>query len=294
MKFLALASRAVREDRSARGTGLPHELCPRSALGIDGTRRCSAYLQISCHLLQPGQADVLRVLRERLNLMCRSKAEGGRRCSGRKATMPSAATGSPNYGPPPRPSTAVRRSRANILRHTQKQLRELFDAAVNAAPVDSVPALVSTVAYSYVADKIADAIAARLAAHGCPRKSWQRHLLCGALAAVAQAMADGEETARTAVKNCVAVALVAAGIPSIAADITGRAAADTLMKLTPIRHWEDVRRAVRLLAVSTCPKVADHPEVEQYCLRPLASELLSPAIQAELAESIRDVRSSVI
>jgi len=56
------------------------------------------------------------------------------------------------------------------------------------------------------------------------------------------------------------------------------------MKLAPIRHWEDMRRAVQLLAVSRCPNVADHPEVEQYCLQPLASELLSDAIQQELAE----------
>jgi hypothetical protein len=35
-----------------------------------------------------------------------------------------------------------------------------------------------------------------------------------------------------------------------------------------------------------CPNVADHPEVEQYRLRWLASELLSSAIQEELAESL--------
>lgn len=64
------------------------------------------------------------------------------------------------------------------------------------------------------------------------------------------------------------------------------------MKLTPVRLWEDVRRAVRLLAVSMCPNVADHPEVEQYCLQPLASELLSFEIQEELAESLPGVTPS--
>ena len=34
-----------------------------------------------------------------------------------------------------------------------------------------------------------------------------------------------------------------------------------------------VRRALQLLPVPICPDVADHPEVEQYCLRPPASEL---------------------
>jgi hypothetical protein len=64
------------------------------------------------------------------------------------------------------------------------------------------------------------------------------------------------------------------------------------MKLTPLQHWENVRRAVGLLAVSICPNVVDHPEVEQYCLRPLASELLSSAIQDELAESLLGDRPS--
>ena len=52
-----------------------------------------------------------------------------------------------------------------------------------------------------------------------------------------------------------------------------------------------VRRALQLLPVSICPDVADHPEVEQYCLRPLASELLSTEIQEELAESLPGDRS---
>ena len=64
------------------------------------------------------------------------------------------------------------------------------------------------------------------------------------------------------------------------------------MKLTPVRHWEDVRRAVQPLAVSMCPDVADHPEVEQYCLRPLALELLSSATQKELAQSLRGTAKS--
>jgi len=80
-------------------------------------------------------------------------------------------------------------------------------------------------------------------------------------------------------------------MPRLAAGLAGRAATDTLMKLTPVRHWEDVRRAVQLQAVSICPNVADHPEVEQYCLRPLASDLLSSAIQEELAESLPGDRS---
>ncbi|MGH3218424.1 MAG: hypothetical protein ACRDPY_06790 [Streptosporangiaceae bacterium] len=188
---------------------------------------------------------------------------------------------------PPRPSGRMRRSRAAVLQAAQKQLGDLLDAAVNAAPVDSAAAVVSAVDAD-VAGQIADAITATLEAHGCRRGSWQSHLLCGALAAVAQAMKAGEDLARTVVTEGVTAALAACGMPRLAAGLAGRAATDTLMKLTLVRHWEDVRRAVQLLAVSTCPNVADHPEVEQYCLLPLASELLSSAIQEELAQSLPD------
>ncbi len=60
------------------------------------------------------------------------------------------------------------------------------------------------------------------------------------------------------------------------------------MKLTPVRHYEDVPRAVQLLALTTCPNVGDHPEVQRYCLQPTASTLLAPALQEELAESMGD------
>ena len=179
----------------------------------------------------------------------------------------------------------MRRSREAVLRAAQKQLGDLLDATVNGAPVDSVAAL-RAAAVADVADQVADRITATLEAHGCPRGSWQSHLLCGALAAVAQAMKAGEDLAKTVVTEGVTAALAACGMPSLAAGLAGRAATDTLMKLTPVRHWEDVRRAVQLLAVSMCPNVADHPEVEQYCLRPLASEMLSSAIQEELAQSL--------
>ena len=55
-----------------------------------------------------------------------------------------------------------------------------------------------------------------------------------------------------------------------------------------IRHYKDARHAVQALAVAMCPEVTDHPEVEQYCLRPLTSAPLSSAMKEELAESLPD------
>jgi hypothetical protein len=231
--------------------------------------------------------------------MCRSKAEGGRRCPGKGGRSSVAVAGKPTGGGsarrgpsgpsgPSRPrggrSGRMRRSRAAVLREAQKQLGDLLDAVVNAAPVNSPTALLSA-ADADVADQIADKITATLEANGHAKGSWQSHLLCGALAAIARVMEAGEKVAKAVVTKGITSALVAAGMPRQAAGLAGRAATAALWKLTPVGRWEHVRRAVGLLAVSTCPNVANHPAVENYCLRPLASELLSSAIQEELAES---------
>jgi hypothetical protein len=214
--------------------------------------------------------------------MCRSKAEGGRRCKGRSRRGSSAAVNSTGGPAPSGPSGLFRRSRAAILRDAQEQLGDLLDAVVGAAPVNSVATLVSAADVD-IADRVADAIMSKLQAQGCPRGKWQSHLLCGALAAVAQGMKNGEDLARKAAAKGVTAALTSSGMPRLAAGLAARAAVDTLVSLSPARHWEDVRRAVQLLAVSMCPNAGDHPAVEEYCLRPLASQLLSDAIQEELA-----------
>jgi hypothetical protein len=167
----------------------------------------------------------------------------------------------------------------------QDQLGHLLDAAVDAAPDGSAEAQACA---ADVAGQVADAITASLEAHGCPRGRWQSHLLCGALAAVAQTMMAGEDLARAAVIEGVTAALAACAVRRPVAGLAGRAAADALMKVTPIRHYEDVRRAVQPLAMAMCPNVADHPKVQPYCLQPTASALLAPALQEELTESLRD------
>ena len=115
--------------------------------------------------------------------------------------------------------------------------------------------------------------------------------MCSALAAVAHAMKAGEDLAKSAVTEGVTAALTACGMPRLPARLAGRAAADKLISLMTAGHWEAVRRAVQLQAVAACPDVTEHPEVENYCVRPLASDVLSSAIQEELAESLPGDRS---
>jgi hypothetical protein len=160
----------------------------------------------------------------------------------------------------------------------QNQVGDFLDAVVDAAPDGSAEAQAWA---ADVSNQVADAIAAALKAHGCSRGG-QSHLLCGALAAVARAMMAGEDLLRTAVIAGVTAALAAGEVPRPVAGLAGRAGGDALMKVTPIRHYEDVLRAAQTLAMAMCPNVAGHPEVEQYCGRPIASAAVSSAIQQEL------------
>jgi hypothetical protein len=169
-----------------------------------------------------------------------------------------------------------------VLRDAKEQLGDLLDSGMDAAPVDSTADLVSAVDAD-AAGQIADAITASLKANGWPRRKWRRHLLCGALAATAHAMKAGEDLANTLITRGVTTALTSAGVPGPVAEMAARAAVDALKKLTPYRHWDDIHRGVQFLAVALCPAVENHPEVVEYCLRPLASDRLSDVLQQELA-----------
>jgi len=93
-------------------------------------------------------------------VMCRSKAEGGRRCPG-TGRRSSVAADSGGGSAPPGPSGRMRRSREAVLRAAQKQLGDYLDAVVAAAPIDSAAALVSA-ADADAAGQVADAITATL------------------------------------------------------------------------------------------------------------------------------------
>lgn len=213
--------------------------------------------------------------------MCQSKANGGRRCKPNKGRRSSATVRTGGSASPGLPAQ-IRRTRRAVLRDAKEQLDDLLDSIVDAAPVDSAVDLISAVDKD-AAGQIADAITASLKANGWPRSKWRSHLLCAALAATAHAMEASEDLAKTLVTQGVTTALTSAGIPGPVADIASRAAVGALMKLTPYRHWDDIRRGVQFLAVALCPAVENHPEVVEYCLRPLAKERLSDVLQQELA-----------
>jgi hypothetical protein len=170
-----------------------------------------------------------------------------------------------------------------VVRDAKAQLGELLDSVVDTAPVDSAASLVSAIDTD-AAGQISDALTASLKANGWPPSKWRSHLLCGALAAMAHAMDAGEDMVKKLITQGVTAALGSAGVPSPVADMAARAAVDALTKLPAYKQWDAVRRGIRMLAVAACPALENHPEVVNYCVRPLASDYLPDAIQRELAE----------
>jgi len=100
--------------------------------------------------------------------MCRSKAEGGRRCRGKSGRGSLAALGSTGSSAAPDPPGPMQRSREAVLREAQKQLGDLLDAVINAAP-DAPAAMVVSAIDADVASQVADAITTALEAHGVRR-----------------------------------------------------------------------------------------------------------------------------
>ncbi len=217
----------------------------------------------------------------RRNAMCQSKANGGRRCKPSKGRSSAAMTRAGGTAPPEL-SAQVRRTRRTVLRDAREQLGSLLDSVVDVAPVNSTADLVSAVDRD-AAGQIADAMTASLKDNTWRPSKWRSHQMCAALAATAHAMEAGEDQAKDLITQGVTTALASAGVPGPVAGIAAREALDALMKLTPCRHWDDIHRGLQFLAVALCPAMENHPEVVEYCLRPLASERLSDAVQQELA-----------
>lgn len=215
--------------------------------------------------------------------MCQSKADGGRRCKANKGRRSSATAIRTGGSVSQELSGQIRRTRRAVLRDAKEQLDELLDSVVDAAPVNLTAGLVSAIDAD-AARQIADAITASLKANGWPPSKWRSHLLCGALAATAHAMDAAEDKAKKLITRGVTTALTSADVPGPVAGMAARAAVDALTKLPGYKQWDAVRRGVRLLAVSVCPAVENHPEVVDYCIRPLESDYLPDAIRQELAD----------
>lgn len=179
-----------------------------------------------------------------------------------------------------RHSKAVTQARAEI---------ESWLAAAVASPPDSIQAMTGQTV-SMASDAVANAIVNALHSNGY-YWSDEDHVLCAFLAAAAQAMQQLQDRLEHAVSQIVTAVLATPrqqqrSIPAMLARIAAQAAVDELMRLAAVQHFDNLLRAIRILAVTRCPDPLHHRAVAQYCLSPLGKEVLSDATRQELLSSL--------
>jgi hypothetical protein len=160
-----------------------------------------------------------------------------------------------------------------------------------AADPPSTVAAATSQAVDALCDKVASAIVNTLHRKG-PRWSDADHVLCDFLAAAAHAMEKFRDQFQHYVEHIVATVLASRrgqkrqAIPEPVARVAAQAAVNALMKLTPAREFDDLLRAMRILAVATCPAPEQHRSVAIYCLAPLETGVLSSAMKQELTRAL--------
>jgi hypothetical protein len=126
----------------------------------------------------------------------------------------------------------------------------------------------------------------------------QNHLFCSVLAEVACSLQEVRDNLDQAIKH-ITLSLLTYEIgmkettnPDAVANAVANAAVksiDRLIETTPVaRHFDDLQRAVRILALLSCPSPARHPAVLRCALQPLGEPLVSKLIQDRLRIAIPD------
>jgi hypothetical protein len=113
----------------------------------------------------------------------------------------------------------------------------------------------------------------------------QKHFFCALLAGLACSMQEFKDNLDQAIKkvaSSVAVYIIAKKditIPAPVADAASQAAVEGIHKLIDnmpaVRNFNDLQRAVQILAVTTCPAPEKHEAVIRCCLKPLGAPIVS-------------------
>jgi hypothetical protein len=189
-------------------------------------------------------------------------------------------------------------------RPTQKRARAAVEAAkgdiedwLAAALVDPPAAtkqLVSTVG-DIVATDVFDALCEALGPRNTNKmraELAEKHLFCQLLAEIACLLQVWRDELSRATKRIAGVLLSyyvgrknIKVSPFVADVVTGAAAKgiDSLVATMPLaRHFDDMQRAVRILALMTCPAPEKHEAVVRCALKPLGQPIVSELVQERL------------
>jgi hypothetical protein len=167
---------------------------------------------------------------------------------------------------------------------------ESWLAATAANPPASVSAVTEQTT-TIVSQAVANAIVDALHQNGY---HWTHadHIVCEFLAATARAMQKVQEQFDRAVELIVSAVLTSrrrehrSAIRGPLVEVAAQAAVNALTKLSAVRHFDDLLRSTRILAVMTCPAPEHHRAVVRYCLSPLEKDVLSDATRQALVASL--------
>ena len=161
---------------------------------------------------------------------------------------------------------------------------------VAADPPTTVTAATSQ-AIDAISGAVASAIVNALNRNGY-RWSDADHVLCDFLAATACAMQKFRDQFQRYVEHMVSAILAARRgqkrrvIPESVARVAAQAAVNALTKLSPAREFDDLLRAMRIMAIATCPAPERHKAVASCCLKPMETFVLSSVMRQELTRAL--------
>lgn len=183
------------------------------------------------------------------------------------------------------------RQRAAIGRAEDK-INDWLAATVVDFPAAGIAVAATNAAMDAVSDDIAHAIVGALNRNGCFDSSGAGHILCDFLASIACAMQNFRDQFQHHIVDIVKAILKSrkkenrSVIPGPVATVATQAAVNVLTRLQSVHHFDDMLRAVRILAISVCPAPEKHRAVVQCCLRPLEVYVLSDAIKQDLKDEL--------
>jgi len=153
---------------------------------------------------------------------------------------------------------------------------------INAATSQAIDAL---------SNAVASAIVNALNRNGY-RWSHADHVLCDFLASAACAMQKFRDQFQHHVEYIVSAVLSSRRwqkrrvIPEPIVRVAAQAAVNALTTLSPAREFDDVLRAMRILAIATCPAPEHHKTVASCCLKPMETFVLSSVTKQELTRAL--------
>jgi len=120
----------------------------------------------------------------------------------------------------------------------------------------------------------------------------EKHLFCQVLAEAACSMQQIRDDVDRAIRQITVALLdysvagkgvkIPEGVAKVMADGTAKGIDRVLASMPIVRHFEDLQRAVRILAVMTCPAPENHEAVIRCALRPLGQPVVSQIVDQRL------------